>query len=470
MGLFKPDPPSPPNPLDTARAATGTNVATAVANQQMSSINQVTPDGSLTYANTGSYAFTDPTTGQTYNIPIQTAYQTLSPSQQAIKGQYEGAQFNTAGMANSLSGKIAQHLSQPMNFSGAPAAGNASNITGIPAAETSFNGGGPIQDTFGQPAGQIKTSYAPEGNYSQDRQRVEDSLMARMNPQLALERSSIEQRLADQGIRYGSAAYKNAMDDYNRQANDARFAAIGQAGSEQARMNSMAGQEAAFQNSAQQQGYEQELGRGSFANAAQGQEFSQNAAQATFRNAGLAQQLGQQQAGFNAAQAGRNAWMNEQYAQRNQPIQEIGALMSGGQVTSPNFVNTPSTQIATTDVGGLINQNFAQQMGNYQAQNQNWQSMMGGILGLGGAAIKASDERIKKNVDRVGTVFAFDEEAERRKLPVYEYQYKNDPTSTRHVGPMAQDIEKLDRSAVREIGGVKHIDTRKVMGNILRAA
>jgi hypothetical protein len=469
MALFKPDPPTPPNPLDTARAATGTNVATAVANQQMQSINQVTPDGSLTYQNTGSYAFTDPTTGQTYNIPIQTAYQTLSPTQQAIKGQYEGAQMNTAGMANSLSGQVSQHLSQPMDLSGAPVGGNAANIAGVPKAATSFNSGGPIQKSF-EAGGDITRTYGPEDNFSADRQRVEESLMQRMNPQLALERTNIEQRLADQGIRYGSQAYSNAMDDYNRQANDARFAAIGQAGGEQARMASMAGQRAAFENQAQQQGYEQNLGQGTFANTAQGQEFQQNAAQATFGNAGLAQQMGQEQSAFNAEQAQRNAWMNEQYAQRNQPIQEIGALMSGGQVTSPNFVNTPSSQIATTDVGGLINQNFAQQMGIYGQQMQNWNSTMGGILGLGGQAIRASDERVKENIGKVGTVFAYDEEAERKKLPIYEYSYKADPAKRRQVGPMAQDIEKLDRSAVTEIGGVKHIDTRKVMGNILRAA
>ena len=72
--------------------------------------------------------------------------------------------------------------------------------------------------------------------------------MARMNPQLARERSNVEQRLADQGIRYGSQAYASAMDDYNRQATDARFAAVGQAGSEQQRMMEMAAQRAGFQN------------------------------------------------------------------------------------------------------------------------------------------------------------------------------------------------------------------------------
>ena len=45
-------------------------------------------------------------------------------------------------------------------------------------------------------------------------------------------------------------------------------------------------------------------------------------------------------------------------------------------------------------------------------------------------------------------MFAFNEDAERQKLPVYEWEYKNDPAGPRHVGPMAQDVEKIDRGAV----------------------
>src|SRR6185436_13721148 len=168
-------------------------------------------------------------------------------------------------------------------------------------AATSYDPGGQIQSTFGD-AGDITRSYGA-GDFSQDRQNVEDSLMARMNPQLARERSSVEQRLADQGIRYGSQAYSSAMDDYNRQANDARFAAVGQAGGEQQRMNQMAAQLAAFQNQAQGQSYEQAQGLAQFGNQAQGQQFTQNAALEAFRNAGLAQQISQAQSGFNAQQA-----------------------------------------------------------------------------------------------------------------------------------------------------------------------
>ena len=465
--MSKPDPPQPPNPYATAAAATGTNVGTAIANKYLNQVNQVTPQGSLTYNQTGNYQWSDPTTGQVYDIPSFTATQTPSAQQQAIQGQQEAAAYNLAGMANAQSGRVSSLLSTPFDpNSGGPARGDPNSILNAQKAATSFNAGGPIQTQFGD-AGAITKTYGPEDNFSADRQRVEDSLMQRMNPQLERERGNIEQRLADQGIRYGSQAYASAMDDYNRQANDARFAAVGQAGSEQQRMNQMAGSLAAFQNAAQGQQYQQELGRGTFANAGQGQQFTQNAAQAAFGNAGLAQQLAQAQSGFNASNTARNAYLQEQYAARNQPINEITSLMSGSQVQSPNWINTPGSQIATTDIGGLINQNFNQQMGNYQAQNQNWQSTMGGILGAGASIL--SDERAKENIVPMGTVFAAGQDGKRKQLPISEWSYKGE--AERHVGPMAQDVERINKSAVTTgADGSKRIYPERVMGSILRAA
>jgi hypothetical protein len=83
--------------------------------------------------------------------------------------------------------------------------------------------------------------------------------------------------------------------------------------------------------------------------------------------------------------------------------------------------------------------------------------------------MRYSDKRLKKNIDKVGTVFAYDENAERKKLPIYEFEYKQG-SGERHTGPMAQDVEKIDPGAVHDIGGAKAIDTNRVMGNILRAA
>jgi hypothetical protein len=479
--MSKPDPPAPPDPVATARAATGTNVSTAIANAFLNNTNQVTPTGAVDYNQTGDYTWTDPSTNSTYTIPRFTATQTLSPQQQAIQNQREATQYNLAGMGNQQSQRVANLLSTPFQTSGyGPTGGNAAYLQNLAPALTSYAGGGPLQRSIG-PTGPITNTYGPADNFSADRQRVEDSLMNRMNPQLQQQQAQLQQHLADQGIRYGSTAYNNAMLTYNQQADDARWGAISQAGQEQQRMTEEAQNLAQFQNTAQQQGYEQQLGMGQFANQAQQQQYNQNAAMASFYNQGQAQNLAQQQDAFNAAQAQRNQWLQEQYAQRNQPLNEITSLMAGSQVSQPNFLNTPQSQIPTTDIAGLINNNFNQQMGVYQQQNQQYNSLVGGLLGLGAGALKASDERVKKDVVRIGSVLSQDPDhdekdmgttfgAARTELPIYAYSYKNDPASTRHLGPMAQDVEKVDKKAVKTIGGVKHIDTGRVMGNILRAA
>jgi len=467
--MSKPDAPTPPNPYATAAAQTGTNVGTGVANAFLNNVNQVTPQGNLTYDVTSNYSWTDPATNQTYSIPRFTATQTQTPQAAAIEAQNNAAKETLARTGATQAGKVESILNTPFNpGTGAPAAGSASGIMGVPQAATSYDTGGQIQNTFGD-AGDVTRSYGPADNFSADRQRVEDSLMARMNPQLQKERANIEQRLADQGIRYGSQAYTSAMDDYNRQATDTRFGAISQAGGEQQRMMDMAAKEAGFQNAAQQQAYDQAMGRGSFANSAQAQQNAQNAALAGFGNAGLAQQLAQQQSGFNAQNASRNQYMQEQYQQRQQPLNEITAMMTGSQVANPNWLNTPSSQIATTDFAGIMNQNFAQQSQNYQTAQSGWNAAMGGLLGLGAGAIR-SDERVKKDIVPMGTVFAATPEGERKELPISEWSYKDDPSSTRHVGPMAQDVERIDPKAVKKIGGVRHIDPRRVMGGIMRAA
>jgi hypothetical protein len=471
--MGKPDAPTPPNPIQTAGLATGTNVSTAIANAFLNNTNQVTPTGSLDYNQSGSYSWTDPTTGSTYQVPRFTATQTLTPMGQAIQGQDLAAQYNLAGMANAQSGKVANLLSTPFSpGTSAPAAGDASAISGIPAAQTSFNAGGPIQSslnlTGAADPNNIAQSYGTDPSFSTA--AVQQALMGQLQPQLDLQKQQLQQQLADQGIRYGSDAYNNAMMPFNQQENNAWMQAITGATGQQAQQMQMAGARAAFQNTAQQQAYDQLVGAGTFVNQAQSQQFQQGAAQGTFANAGLAQQLQQQQAAFNAQQAQRASYMQEQYAQRNQPINEITSLLSGSQVSQPNFVNTPGSQIPTTDVAGLINNNFSQQMSAYQQQSQNYNSLMGGILGLGAGALKASDRRMKRDIDKIATVFAADADDAPKKLPIYSYSYKDDPVAARHIGPMAQDVEKITPDAVRTIGGRKYIKPDHVMGSILRAA
>lgn len=71
----------------------------------------------------------------------------------------------------------------------------------------------------------------------------------------------------------------------------------------------------------------------------------------------------------------------------NMPINQITALLSGSQVSNPNVSSYTPQGAATTDVAGLINQNYNQRYANYQQQMANSQGLLGGLFGLGSAAI-----------------------------------------------------------------------------------
>jgi len=176
--MGKPDAPTPPDPMRTAAAQTGTNVSTAVANSYLNNVNQVTPDGSLTYNATGSHSWTDPSTGTTYQIPTFTSTQTLSEAGQKLKGTTDQTKQGLADMALAQTGRVSNLLGTPFDpGANAPTAGSAAGIMGVPGAATSYDPGGEIQREFGD-AGKIQGA----DDFSADRQRVEDSLMARMNP------------------------------------------------------------------------------------------------------------------------------------------------------------------------------------------------------------------------------------------------------------------------------------------------
>lgn len=450
--MSKPDAPTPPNPVDTARASTSTNVGTAVANALMNNMNQFSPDGSLRYDQTGSFNWHDPYTNMDINLPQFTQTTTLSPQQQAIKDQSDAAKFNLAGMANSQSARIGSLLSSNIDLSGAPMAGDIQGLSqvGSPLVKSLGDVGG-IQSGIG-PVGAIQSSYGPQDGYSADRLRVEQGLMERLDPYLSRDKGNLEQRLADQGIGIGTEAYGNAMSDYSRQSNDARLAVIGQAGQEQSRLDALAQGQAGFYNQAQQQGYTQQMGQAGLYNDAQNQFYNQQLGQANLWNQAQGQDFSRAANIYDAQNNLRKDWLNEQYAYRNQPLNEISALMSGSQVGTPQFGATPRSQIPTTDVAGLINTNFSQQNDIYKSEMQSWNSTMGGILGGIGGIMK-SDRRSKENVVEI---------AKLNGLNVYSYNYIGD-TETR-VGFMAQEVREVFPEAVLEINDVMFIDYAVLAG------
>jgi len=94
------------------------------------------------------------------------------------------------------------------------------------------------------------------------------------------------------------------------------------------------------------------------------------------------------------------AWqqgVSEALQERQQPINEINALVNGQQMQNPQWTQTPQVAIQAPDIAGMTYKNFQDKQANYQAG-------MGGLFGLGGAALgaggyafgRSSDRRVKK--------------------------------------------------------------------------
>lgn len=538
--MGKPKAPTPPDPMQTAGAQTANNIGTAITQQALNSVNQITPTGKLTYyiqgangelinpadysaggfnganpapapapqpvqpatpaprdetiayergnaaqpsladpaasqpqelpqpvqtqsPDQGGFQYTDPNTGQVYTIPQYTAVQELSPEEQAIFNSGQATRQNLADLAADASQRMGEHLSQGMDFNSLPSGGSASNVNapeyqrvdGLRALDgnlrtrtgeltrdvgpmtfgAQIGDAGEIHRTFGD-AGEITRTYGRD--YSEDRRRVEEALMSRLNPSLERDRESLRSSLINQGIREGSEAFDRAMNRADEASTDARFQAILAGGQEQTRMDDMEARRAGFQNAAQQQEFMQALTRGQFSNDAQQQLFGQNRdqaqlglqaqqaqanfdlARANFSNQATMDAFNQDLAALgvrNAAITGNNAnlfnaanfnnnvssqefgndltmqgrmdqdraqALNEMLMARNQPINEIGALLGTGQVQMPNFVNPNTPNLANTDVAGIINNNYAQQMQAYNQQMAAQNNLWGGILGAGG--------------------------------------------------------------------------------------
>ncbi|WP_284765368.1 tail fiber domain-containing protein [Agrobacterium sp. CFBP2214] len=145
---------------------------------------------------------------------------------------------------------------------------------------------------------------------------------------------------------------------------------------------------------------------------------------------------------------GRSQAMQEAYAERNQPLNEISALMSGSQTSMPQFINTPQANVAGVDYMGMVNDQYKSQVNAANAK-------MGGLFGLLGtgltAGMKYSDRRLKTGVRRVGSLD--------NGLPVYAYRMVGSPVT--EIGLMADEVEDKFPDAVhQQPNGFKMVDYR----------
>lgn len=297
----------------------------------MGLVDQYTPYGSLTSEVSGYESYTDPYTGQTYEIPRYTQTTTLSPEQQALLDQNNQTQLGLSQLAGNQTEFLKDYMSTPFQ-------GDTAAIEG----------------------------------------RLDELMRLRADPRFARDEETLRTRLTNQGLAPGSEAWNREMEMFNNAKNDA---------------------------------------------------YNQMYLQ------------------------GRGQALGELQAMRNQPINEITALLSGSQVSNPNVRAAQPGGAATTDVAGIINQNYNQQMANYQQQMANYNGMMGGLFGLGANALMFSDKRLKEDIKKVGKLD--------NGLDVHAYRYKaGGPV---HIGLMAQEVEKKNPDAVQTLNGFKAVDYKKAV-------
>lgn len=499
-----------PDPVQTANAQAAANTATAQEQQRLNMIGSYGPDGSVIYK-------ADPTQPGGYS-----QYTTLSPGQQQLYDQGNAAQNAALGIANQQIGRVGQALGQTLNADGLPALSGGfqvqqaqggpiqSQIANAGNIQTSFSPGGQALTTFDRGSTPLQYSFDQGqaiqgqvgGNLDTARQQAIDATysqaMSRLNPQFDRQNSSLETRLANQGLGINSAAYQNARDQLGRQQTDATNQAVySSIGAGEDAANALFGRQlnqGQFANQAAGQMYNQNLGAAQFSNQTQQQNFNQNQDLANFYNAGQAQQFGQNQAlagfgnsaqqqlfgqnqarfdaansaqnqGFqqslaNAQMANQGAQANAQFGNearnqglqerayiQNQPLNQFNSLMSSGQVSMPQGIQYTPTQVGQTDVLGAYALNQQAQQANANRAAQAKSGLMGGLFSLGSSAL-VSDVRLKRNIERVGTLKPGID------LYAYEYTWGGGP----RVGVLAQEVAAVNPAAIVNVDGYMAVD------------
>lgn len=423
MGKSSPKAPAAPDPNVVAGAQTQQNVQTAIANAALNRVNQNTPWGSLTYTQTGTDA---------NGIPQYTQNISLSPEQQRLMQSNDYVNQGLANLSMNHLNKVFDAMEPNQTYAGAPAqvtnvggtrvqtpwdAGNISR--GIQSADIPFI----TQANYGKIQDDLDLSNVPGlvggDKLAEDLATQRDALYrqqtAFLDPQWKQDQSDLENKLIQQGIAQNSDAWNRAIGDFSRNKEfsygNARNQAITGGGAEQSRLFGLglaANQNAynqalgsgQFHNTAQQQGFGQSLSNAQLNNAARAQQFAENAAKAQFGNSAQQQmydqlmrsqgtQFDQNLANANLQNQGRNQYINESNYLRNQPLNELTAIRSGAQVTSPQFSGIPQALVGNTDITGAYNNQYQGQLANYNARVAGNNALTGGLFGLGAAALGA---------------------------------------------------------------------------------
>lgn len=339
--------PKSPDPVATAAAQTAQNKETALWNAQLNNVNQITPYGNLTYTQTGG--------GKQYNMDAynkaleayaKSGSASLSPDWVPTKRPnywYNTKTKQYSSSPNGVSGGVqAPKLEQFLIGDSAPQ--YTSTVTLNPQSQAILDAQlaseRSLSELGGEQIGRIRQSVASpysysglpsvygEGDTALARQRAEEAIMSRMNPQFAQDEESLRTRLINQGIGQGSEAYRREMDQFGQTKTDARQQAI--------------------------------LRAQDYANAL-----------------------------LNESLTRRNQAIQEYDTQRNAPLNEYIGLTSGTQIQNPQFSSRDMGAIPNSNYTDLVNQQYQGNINAYNQRQAGQNATMSSLFGLGGSLLGA---------------------------------------------------------------------------------
>jgi hypothetical protein len=249
------------------------------------------------------------------------------------------------------------------------------------------------------------------------------------------------QQAANQAIaqNYGQGVNAQQMQNQAIAQNFGQGQAINQAQNAAIAQNFGQGQAAIqAQNAAIAQNFGQGTSAQQMQNQAIGQNYGQGMSSAQSQNAIEAQRYNQALQGAQFGNTAQQQALAQAIQQRQMPLNEISALMSGSQIQNPQFQAYSGSNIATTPIfaGTQAQGQAAQNVYNQQVATQN--ANTAGLYSLGSAAIGLSDQRLKSNIKRIGT----------HKLGIGIYEY--DIMGKHDIGVMAQELMQVMPDAVHQ--------------------
>lgn len=441
--------PDPPDPRETAAAQAAANREAAIAQAQLNMIDQWTPYGSLRYEQIGG---TGPQFDQAGYDQAMAAWQRAGGSSrggeqplgylQWLNRQQDGGSsadwrayrddFNASERARGPMPDRQNFYTNPGGAEGVPRYRAITELSPEEQAIFDLQQSGRLQfgqiadrqlgqisDTLSNPFTMDRFGPAPTIN-EETRQSVLDDIMARQQPQFDRTYDQLQTRLAGQGLTDpNSEAYRNAVDEFYRAQNDFGLAA-GQAA------------------------------------------------------------LGQASQLYGLEQDARSRAIQEALMERQVPLNELAAMMSGSQVQMPQFQPVPQSQVAPADVMGATYADYNARMNQWQQDQARSAAGMQGLFGLlgTGASIAApymmgpagaaagagssapfatnfvwSDRRLKCGIRRIGTL--------RNGIPLYAYRYIWG--GPRQIGVMADEARRIRPKAVKRLGLFDAVNYREVL-------